>query len=159
MPLTFSWPLLDFLFIWRAPFALLYCLRNPNILHRASGHAIGCSPRPTWLAPRAPVGYLPLSLPDGANPSSPLLTHPPRPQRGHISVQNPNPLPSPPPDPSGVTYQYKTPIPLPSPPPDPSGVTYQYKTLIPLPSPPPRPHRGQISIQNLGSISDFSFLH
>ena len=28
-----------------------------------SGHAFGCSPRRTWLAPRAPVGYLPQSLP------------------------------------------------------------------------------------------------
>ena len=37
-------------------------------VHGRSGHAIGCSPRRTWLAPRSPVGYLPLSLPDGEHP-------------------------------------------------------------------------------------------
>ena len=48
----------------RAPSASILLPRHPNNLHRRSGHAFGCSPRPTWLAPRAPVGYLPLSLPE-----------------------------------------------------------------------------------------------
>ena len=41
-------------------------------VHGRSGHAIGCSPRRTWLAPSAPVGYLPLSLP-GPNPNLPQV--------------------------------------------------------------------------------------
>ena len=52
----------------RAPYALLMAVNHSGIVHRASGHAFGCSPRRAWLAPRTPVGYLPLSLPEGANP-------------------------------------------------------------------------------------------
>ena len=50
--------------IMRAPSAQSSFGLTQNKLHGRSGHAIGCSPRPTWLAPRVPVGYLPLSLPE-----------------------------------------------------------------------------------------------